>query len=999
MKRRPEPSRPARPAADATHAEAAHRLCAGEVETLSASPAGRLGVAWALKDACYSAWSSDPPQALRAAAALHDLVATGPSAPVQALADWTAGIAALIRSDMAEALNRLDLASRRWRELGEPLHAAHAQVPKLMALVVLGRFDDAQAQALATEAALLAEGDELAAAKVRLNLGSVAFYRDEHTLAVDHYRAAAVRFARAGDREHSVMADIGLADAMSYLGRLAEARRIYARAHMRAEAHGLQVLAASAASGSALLSLAQGRYREALAGLETTRRVFAALGLEHRRAEAEKSLADAYLELRLLPEAVGLYEALLVLLRVQNALATLPWVQAQLARALALQGRTDEAEQRLTDAVAGFEQQGNQVGRATAWAVLSELHMAARRPQAALPLAQQAHDGFSAAGLTAHATAVHVQRLALHTALGHAALALDQSRELLADASLAPQLRVRVLAEQAQAMLALARRDEARDTLEAAIDGVEDLRAVLPGEDLQRAFHADASLPYALRLQIALDDAAGHPERAAEVLQWLERFKARALLERLGNSARPTLDDDAAEPLRERLDWIYRRQQRMVEDEGESPQALRAEAARLEQQLLERARRERLLGGEAAEAGAAGAAVPATPAAVRVGSARLDVGALQAALGAGRALVSYGVVGDELFAVVVRHDAVRLHRRLAGTAALGQAIAGLRFQIDALRTAAGSSARHLPTLCERTQRRLAQLHAWLWQPLAADVAGHGRLVIVPHGVLHQLPFAALGDAHGALVDHHELVMAASAGVALHSLTDARALASPPGPALALLLGDSSRLPFVATELGAVAAALAPATVVQGTGLQDADLRRTAAAADLLHLACHASFRADSPMFSALHLADGALTVDQVQALALRARLVVLSACETALGDPGVADEGLGLVRAFLMAGARSVMGSQWAVDDAATAEFMALFYGHWRAGAGLATALSRAQRTLRRQRPHPHNPSNWPGLACAWRRSPTSFASASTSSAPAPTRSSSGSCPMPQSRG
>jgi CHAT domain-containing protein len=114
------------------------------------------------------------------------------------------------------------------------------------------------------------------------------------------------------------------------------------------------------------------------------------------------------------------------------------------------------------------------------------------------------------------------------------------------------------------------------------------------------------------------------------------------------------------------------------------------------------------------------------------------------------------------------------------------------------------------------------------------------------------------------------------------------------------------------------------------------------------------------MFSALHLADGALTVDQVQSLALRARLVVLSACETALGDAGVADEGVGLVRAFLMAGARCVLGSQWAVDDVATADFMLLFYRHWRAGEPLACALARAQRGLREQRPHP---AHWAAFA------------------------------------
>jgi tetratricopeptide (TPR) repeat protein len=626
---------------------------------------------------------------------------------------------------------------------------------------------------------------------------------------------------------------------------------------------------------------------------------------------------------------------------------------AQLARALALQGRAVEAEQRLTEAVAGFEQQDNTVGLATASAVLAELHMAGQRPQAALPLAEQARADFTAAGLPSHATAVQVQCLALHTALGDAAPVLGQSRALLADPSLAPQLRVRVLAEQAQALLALARRDEARTTLEAAIEGVEDLRAVLPCEDLQRAFHADASLPYAQRLQMALDDAVGRPEGAAEVLQWLERFKARALLERLGSSSRPVLPSGADEPLRERLDWIYRRQQRLVEDEGESPQVLRAEAAALEQQLLERARRERLLGS------ARDATTTATP----DGSAPLDIPALQAALGPGRALVGFGVVGDELFAVVVRQDMLRLHRGLARMHAVRPAVAGLRFQIDAMRTGGGTGGRHLPMLCERAQRRLAQLHGLIWQPLADDVAGHGRLIIVPHGVLHQLPFAALGDGRDALVDRHELVMAASAGVALHSLKQAAAQAAeagPTGPALALLLGDSRRLPFVATELGAVSAALASAKVVHGTGLQVAGQRHVAAQADLLHLACHASFRADSPMFSALHLADGALTVDQVQALALRARLVALSACETALGDAGVADEGVGLVRAFQMAGARCVLGSQWAVDDVATADFMALFYRHWCTGDSLAAALARAQRELRKQRPHP---AHWAAFA------------------------------------
>ncbi|MCR5864148.1 CHAT domain-containing protein [Aquincola sp. J276] len=933
---------------------------------MSAAPAGEdaagqaaLATAWALKAECYAAWSSEPPRALAAAAALQQLLdQAGPTAvpavrsELQALCDWTAGIACLIDGRMAEALQVLGRAGGGWQALGQPLQAARVQVPQIMALAVLGRFDDAQALALQAEAALHAGGDELAAAKVRLNQGSLAFSRDDHAGAVAHYRAAAVRFARAGDPEHSVMADIGLADAMSYLGRFDEAGHFYNRARLRAQAHGQQVLAASAANGSALLALAQGRYREALAGLEATRRDFDALGLVHRRIEAEKSVADAYLELRLLPEAIALYTGLAEALALQDAQATLPWVQAQLARAWAGAGQPAAALRCLAEAAAGFAAQGNAAGQATAQAIESQLRLAAGDVDAAVAAAQQAVQGFEAAGLVAHAAAARVQAAAARGRAGDAAAALAECQALLADATLPPQVRARARAESAQALLALGRRAPAQQALEAAIAELEDLRAVLPGEDFQRAFLADALQPYLQRLRLALQEAQP-PDGpgVAEVLHWLDRFKARSLLERLGGSARPPLNAADDEPLRQRLDWLYRREQRLVEDDGESPQALRTEAAALEQRLLEGARRQRLLAGADAPTGAAGdtQAPYARP-------GPLDVAALQAALGPQRVMVCYGIVDDELLALVLRHDGLRLHRRLCTLAPLQAAVRGLQLQVDALRAGQAWGPGPMAQLCQRAQGRLQQLHALVWAPLAASVADCRRLLVVPHGPLHELPFAALHDGTQAVVDRHDITLAASAGVALHALQRAAAaagsVATAPGHC-ALLLGDATRLPHVARELQAVTDSLGWPQVVQAGGLGDTAAAVAVGQAELLHLACHGRFRADSPLFSALYLEGGALTADQVQQLQLRARLVVLSACETGLGEPGATDEGVGLVRAFLMAGARQVLASPWAVDDAASADFMAAFYRRWAAGQPADAALADAQRALRAQRPHP----------------------------------------------
>jgi CHAT domain-containing protein len=85
-----------------------------------------------------------------------------------------------------------------------------------------------------------------------------------------------------------------------------------------------------------------------------------------------------------------------------------------------------------------------------------------------------------------------------------------------------------------------------------------------------------------------------------------------------------------------------------------------------------------------------------------------------------------------------------------------------------------------------------------------------------------------------------------------------------------------------------------------------------------------------------------------------ADLVVLSACETQLGARSRGDDVVGLNRAFLYAGAPSVIASLWSVNDQATAVLMAAFYRELRAGASKAVALQRAQAETRALYPHPY---------------------------------------------
>lgn len=124
-----------------------------------------------------------------------------------------------------------------------------------------------------------------------------------------------------------------------------------------------------------------------------------------------------------------------------------------------------------------------------------------------------------------------------------------------------------------------------------------------------------------------------------------------------------------------------------------------------------------------------------------------------------------------------------------------------------------------------------------------------------------------------------------------------------------------------------------------------------------HFATHGELNESEPLSSAVLLVpgggeDGRLEVREVFGLDLRARLVVLSACETGLGKLSRGDELVGLQRAFLYAGTPAVVTTLWKVDDRASYELVRAFYDRLD-GAGPVAALRQAQIEALRAFPHP----------------------------------------------
>ncbi len=897
-----------------------------------------LEQARALKRDYFAIVNSDPARAAGLATSLAQLAARCGEAEAQALADWTGGVSLTAVGQMEEAIVRLDRAAAAFERIGQPAAAAETQVAKVMALAMLGRQDEATALAAQARATFLGCGDERSAGKIELNLGSMLLRADRYAEAVPMYRQAAVRFARIGDSEHSIMADIGLADALTSQHVLDEAMRIYERARARAQARRLPVLTALVHGSVGLLELHRGRLDAALRALEASRRGFEELGLTQRQAVAERNLADAYLEVNLLPEAISLYDRALATFAALDMPIERAWAHLQRGRALALSGQAAAARAALAQAAALFGEQDNPVCAALVELWDAELALRSGEAARALERAELASPVLAGAGLTGWRLLAETIA-ALAQAAGGQSDAARRRLEAARAAADAQQLNSSATACRS----ALGRLAESSGEAEAAIGHYEEAatlfeaqRVALPGDEFRSAFAADRGAPFEALVRLAARRAGAD---GADVLARMERARARSLLDELGARPSAAPGGAAGQRLRERLNFVHHQLQRALEDEVD-PAPLQAQARALEAQLLEEARRTRLHDSDAAPAA----------------TGRFDPAALQRALADDEALVEYFLTDEALLAVVATRAGVRLVRG-APRAAVERAVEGLRFQVDALRHGAALLRRHAGTLARRAQAHLGEAHRLLIAPLGLDPALR-RLIVVPHGVLHYVPFAALGDGQ-PLLARHELVLAPSAALWL-------AVQGRPAPRWqrALVVGAAAaQLPHITREVREVAACFERADALFEKQATSAAVRRLAGEVDVLHLACHGQFRADSPYFSALHLADGPLTVRDAQELPLRASLVTLSACETGVSRVAPGEELIGLTRGFLRAGVPAVLASLWAVDDEATASLMVDFYRGLQAGLGPAAAL-RAAQLGRAAREHPYY---WAGFVTSGR--------------------------------
>ena len=254
------------------------------------------------------------------------------------------------------------------------------------------------------------------------------------------------------------------------------------------------------------------------------------------------------------------------------------------------------------------------------------------------------------------------------------------------------------------------------------------------------------------------------------------------------------------------------------------------------------------------------------------------------------------------------------------------------------------------------RRLLNKLYNLLVAPVAAVLPSpSGYLTIIPYGPLHHLPFHALYDGSHFLIEDFQMNYLPTSHVLIHLAARKSKLQPgsmdaglPTRPPLVFGYSEEGQLQRALSEAKTVAALLAGECHLES----DATIARLierAPGSPIIHIATHGHSRLDAPNFSYVRLADGQFNAIDAFSLNLEGcELVTLSGCETGLALSSGGDEQLGLGRAFLAAGARSLVMSLWPVEDQATSELMQLFYQRLLLGDSKVQALRNAQCHLLR---------------------------------------------------
>lgn len=849
--------------------------------------------------------------------------------------------------DSQGAQRQYEAALEVFRRLGDDLESAITRSSALLNLAYLGRYEDVQRWQRSAHRTFSQLGDRLRLANLANNFANTHYRQDHWHLALTNYLEAFNEFLDLGRPENAAICLRNIAVCYISLHQFDEALRVYAHARANCLELGLPRIALQVDYNIAYLYYLRGEYTRAIQLFQEARRRSSAEGDDYHRSLCDLDQSEIYLELNLVEEAANLAAA------AEDGFRQLemPYERGKAltfhAIAESRLGRGAQALRLLAGARKIFRRENNEL-----WLALIDFYEAVvlhrnGRSDEAIPKVRLAKRAFVASGLPS--------RVVMCELLLAELLLVKQNKVGARRACHAALQRLQGLSSppaEHQAYYLLGQIEEGDGNRVAALEAysqshrrLERLRSQLHGEDLKIAFLKDKQGVYESLVWLTLQEAPG-PERDRVAFDYIEKAKSRGLAELLSFQAHalPAKTTGRADlvakvrRLREELNWLYRQiDQRPWEStaqRSDASQQTRADILRKENALLRSLREMQTADLEYSSLQAGGA---------------VDPQLALASVPADTTLVEYFIARRQIFVAICHRHQLHI-QPLAGVSRVRELQRHFQFQLQ--RAQVGGSNRRLPAeLGQRaTQSYLQQLYRELIAPLRHRLQGD-RLLIVPHGLLHHIPFHALMDGDSPLIDHFTISYSPSVGVFHLCASKVNHWRE----ASLVLAVDDERAPHILQEAQTVAATLPRATLLHGQAANESALKEQGADCRFIHLATHGFFRRDNPMFSAIQLGTSRLSLFDLYELRLQAEMVVLSGCGTGLNAVLGTEELVGLTRGLLYAGARSALVTLWDVNDASTAAFMGRFYHHLSRGTQRSDALRQTMREQRLERPHPYH--------------------------------------------
>ena len=844
------------------------------------------------------------------------------SAEATALDGYGATLVTLGQPDRAEPLLRQGFTLAA--ELGDSIVMAEVSTQLGHLRTMRARYDEAREFHLRSLTLWEGIGNRRGMAVALNNIGATYQSAGDYTSAADYFQRSLAGLEAIGDQRRSATVIDNLARISRILGDyasgLAQSQRAF---EIRRGLNDRDGIARSLTSLSESYR-AQGNYTAALEALRQSLELSTAIGYAHAIAETLTNIAVVY-------EAQGNYAQAAAYLRKSlavnddkvNSPSLTAEIRTHLGEVFLGQGDAGQAVASLQRSLAISARHGFEPQAADARLVLGRAYATQRRLGPAAQAFRRVLEFRERTGDRSGRADALVALADVERRGGHydAALVLATGAEALAAEMDLVDVQWLALTVVGQIDVALARPAEARTAFERAIDVVEGLRTQNRGdEETRRQFFADRLAPYHARIELAL---ATH--NTADAFYFAERSRARALLDVIRSDRQP-VTKAMTTPERTREVELRRALNSVSSEVAVAVRAVPRDEARLA--ALKRTREQRRLAYEAFRSSLY-AAHPELQ--VDRGAAPVVRAPEAQRLLPGRsaAIVEFVAGPIRTHAFIITSAGIRSFRLAASTAALGVQVRRFRDQLARRDLRAADSAR--------------ALHDLVLGPMRASLVGITELIVVPDGILWDLPFQALQRSTGRYLIEDAAISYAPSVTVLREAMRRRPETTRAVPTL-LAFGNPAGpapLPDSETEVAQTAEAYgASSRVYLGADASEARWKAEAPRFGVLHLATHGVLDNANPLYSHLTLAppgpgegeDGVLEAWELMNMQLRAELVVLSGCDTARGRVAPGEGIVGLMWAVLVAGAPATLVSQWAVESASATRVMVAFHQEWRGG-------------------------------------------------------------------